>query len=68
VAYIILLPLIGFEYSSIIFIVFGIWLINKKQLKKNFYIAILIPIIFTILFRIILNVSLPASKIPFVSF
>ena len=68
VVYIIFLPLIGFEYSSIIFMVAGMWLVNKKQLKRNYYVAILIPLIFTLLLRVLLNVSLPASNIPFISF
>lgn len=68
IMFIILLPLIGFEYATFIFMLTGMWLINKNQLKRNFYIPFLIPIILTLLFRIILNVSLPASNLPIFPF
>lgn len=63
VIFIILLPLIGFEYSAFIFLLTGMWLINKNQLKRNIYIPILIPVILAFLFRIILKLSLPASNL-----
>lgn len=68
VFYIIILPFIGFEYSSAIFLFFGMWLINGKPFFKNYYyycIIILMPIIFVLLFRVVLKVTLPYSNIPF---
>lgn len=63
IIFIILLPLIGFEFAAFIFMVTGMWLINKEQLKRSYYLTVLIPAILVFLFRVMLNISLPVNSL-----
>lgn len=63
ITFIILLPIIGFELAAFIFMLTGMWWIDKEQLKRNYYIPVLIPAILTLIFRVIFNLSLPVSTV-----
>jgi len=54
-------PRIGFEISAF-FLVFSImFIIDRKEALKKFYYALLIPLIFLLIFKLGLNLDIPLS-------
>ena len=54
-------PRIGFELSGFLLVFSIMILINGKEAIKKFYIAILIPLFFLLIFKVGLNLSIPLT-------
>lgn len=64
--FILVLPIIGFEYAAFIFIASCIWLLGDwRAIKRYWYIPIVSTLLMSVLFRIALHVKLPVSFLPF---
>lgn len=54
-------PRIGFELSSFLLVFTIMYLINRKEAIKKFYYAIISPLLFLILFKFGLNLTIPLT-------
>jgi hypothetical protein len=60
-----LLPIIGFEIASFLFILGGMIMLGGKLAKRYWWVALLLPILLGIVFRTLLDLRLPLP--PFMS-
>jgi len=54
-------PRIGFELSAFLLVFSIMLLINRKEAIKKFYFAILIPLLFLLIFKVGLNLAVPLT-------
>jgi len=54
-------PRIGFELSTFLLVFSIMVLVNKKEAIKKFYFAILIPLLFLLIFKVGLNLTIPLT-------